>query len=143
MATGTRFVSAQNRYSLVARGIERELLPAAEAYGIGVLPYHPLANGLLTGKYRGGARPEGSRLTRMTDRLDGAPWKALDRLHAFCEVRGIEEIDVAFSWLLTRPQVASVIAGATTPEQVRRNARAWSWEPTAEDLAELDETFPA
>jgi aryl-alcohol dehydrogenase-like predicted oxidoreductase len=143
VATGTRFVSAQNRYSLVARGIERELLSAAEAYGIGVLPYHPLANGLLTGKYHGGARPEGSRLTRMADRLAGAPWEALDRLHAFCEVRGVEEVDVAFSWLLTRPQVASVIAGATTPGQVRRNARAWSWEPTAEDLAELDEIFPA
>ena len=143
MATGTRFVSAQDEYSLIERGIEKDRLPAAEAYDIGVLPYFPLASGLLTGKYRGGARPEGSRLTTLEDRLRGAPWEALDRLHAFCEVRGIEEVDVAFSWLLSRPQVASVIAGATTPEQVQRNARAWQWTPTAEDLAELEEVFPA
>ncbi len=143
MATGTRFVAAQNEYSLIRRGIEQEVLPAAQAYGLGVLPYFPLASGLLTGKYRGGARPKGSRLAMRDDWLSAAPWEALDRLHAYCEVRGIAEIDVAFSWLLTRPQVASVIAGATTPEQVRRNARAWSWKPTAEDLAELDEIFPA
>jgi len=143
MATGTRFVSAQDEYSLLRRGIEKDRLPAAEAYDIGVLPYFPLASGLLTGKYRGGARPEGSRLAASTARLADAPWDALDRLHEFCTARGIEEVDVAFSWLLSRPQVASVIAGATTPEQVRRNARAWTWEPTADDLAELDGIFPA
>lgn len=144
LGTGTRFVSAQNRYNLLERGLEHEVLPAAEAYGIGVLPYFPLANGLLTGKYAGGARPEGSRLVEAKPHLlESAPWEALARLHAFCAVRGIEEVDVALSWLLTRPQVASVIAGATTPDQVRRNARAWSWEPTAEDLTELDEIFPA
>lgn len=143
MASGTRFVSAQDEYSLVRRGIEKERLPAVTAYDLGLLPYFPLANGLLTGKYRGGARPEGSRLATRPDRLADTPWEALDRLHAFCAARGIEEVDVAFSWLLNRPQVASVIAGATTPEQVRRNARAWMWRPTSEDLAELDEIFPS
>jgi aryl-alcohol dehydrogenase-like predicted oxidoreductase len=144
LGTGTRFVSAQNHYNLLERGLEKEVLPAAEAYGIGVLPYFPLANGLLTGKYAGGARPEGSRLVEAKPQLlQSAPWEALDRLRAFCAVRGVEEVDVAFSWLLSRPQVASVIAGATQPEQVRRNARAWAWKPSAEDMAELDEMFPA
>jgi aryl-alcohol dehydrogenase-like predicted oxidoreductase len=140
----TRFVSAQNEYSLLSRGVEREVLPAATAYGIGVLPYFPLANGLLTGKYSGGARPDGSRLVVAKPHLlDSAPWEALDRFGAFCRERGVAEIDVAFSWLLSRPEVTSVIAGATRPEQVRRNAEAWSWTPTAEDLAELDQIFPA
>lgn len=142
-AIGTRFVSAQNEYSLLARGIEKEVLPAAEAYGLGVLPYFPLASGLLTGKYASGFAPAGSRLAARPERLAAAPWEALARLRAFCEVRGIEEVDVAVSWLLSRPAVSSVIAGATTPEQVGRNARAWSWVPSAEDLAELDEIFPA
>lgn len=141
---GTRFVSAQNNYSLLAREVEQEVLPAARAYGIGVLPYFPLANGLLTGKYTGGDRPDGSRLVIAKPHLlQTAPWAALDRFGAFCRERGVAEIDVAFSWLLSRPEVTSVIAGATRPEQVRRNAEAWSWSPTAEDLAELDEIFPA
>lgn len=140
----TPFVSAQNEYSLLSRGVEREVLPAAAAYGIGVLPYFPLANGLLTGKYSGGARPDRSRLVIAKPHLlETAPWEALDRFGAFCRERGVAEIDVAFSWLLSRPEVTSVIAGATSPEQVRRNAEAWSWTPTAEDLAELDEIFPA
>ncbi|MFE7505563.1 aldo/keto reductase [Promicromonospora sp. NPDC057488] len=141
---GTRFVSAQNKYSLLARGLEREVLPAAREYGIGVLPYHPLENGLLTGKYTGGARPDGSRLvTTKQQLLDTAPWAALDRFGEFCRERGVTETDVAFSWLLTRSEVSSVIAGATRPDQVRGNAQAWTWTPTAEDLAELDEIFPA
>jgi aryl-alcohol dehydrogenase-like predicted oxidoreductase len=142
--TSTRFVSAQNEYSLLSRDVEREVLPAAKAYGIGVLPYFPLANGLLTGKYSGGARPVGTRLvTAKRHLLETAPWEALDRFGAFCRERGVTETDVAFSWLLSRPEVSSVIAGATRPEQVRSNARAWSWTPTAEDLAELDTIFPA
>jgi aryl-alcohol dehydrogenase-like predicted oxidoreductase len=139
----TRFVSAQNEYSLLSRGVESEVLPAAQAYGIGVLPYFPLANGLLTGKYSGGARPGGTRLvTAKPHLLETAPWEALDRFGGFCRERGVTETDVAFSWLLSRPEVSSVIAGATRPEQVRANAQAWSWAPTAEDLAELDEIFP-
>ncbi|MEV0892652.1 aldo/keto reductase [Promicromonospora sp. NPDC050262] len=143
-AGGTRFVSAQNQYSLLSRGLEREVLPAARAYGIGVLPFFPLANGLLTGKYTGGARPDGSRLVvQKRDLLETAPWAVLDRFGAFCRERGVAETTVAFSWLLSRPEVSSVIAGATWPEQVRGNAQAWTWTPTAEDLAELDEIFPA
>lgn len=139
----TRFVSAQNEYSLLSRSVEREVLPAAQAYGIGVLPYFPLANGLLTGKYSGGARPDGSRLVVAKPHLlETAPWEALDRFGDFCRERGVAELDVAFSWLLSRPEVSSVIAGATRPEQVRRNAEAWSWSPSAEDLVELDEIFP-
>ncbi|MFI2366187.1 aldo/keto reductase [Promicromonospora sp. NPDC019610] len=142
--SGTRFVSAQNKYSLLARGLEREVLPAAREYGIGVLPYHPLENGLLTGKYAGGARPDGSRLvTAKPELLETAPWAALDRFAAFCRERDVTETVVAFSWLLSRPEVSSVIAGATRPEQVRGNAQAWTWTPTADDLAELDEIFPA
>jgi aryl-alcohol dehydrogenase-like predicted oxidoreductase len=144
MGSGTRFVSAQNEYSLLSRGIEREVLPAAKAYGVGVLPYFPLANGLLTGKYSGGARPDGSRLVVAKQHLlETAPWEALERFGRFCRERDVTETVVAFSWLLSRPEVSSVIAGATRPEQVRANAQAWSWTPTAEDLAELDEIFPA
>ena len=143
-AAGTvRFVSAQNQYNLVDRAAELEVLPAAAAYGIGVLPYFPLANGLLTGKYAHGARPDDGRLvTTKPHLLESAPWEALARLGAFCEVRRISEVQVAFGWLLSRPQVSSVIAGATKPEQVRQNAAAGAWVPTAEDLAELDEIFP-
>jgi aryl-alcohol dehydrogenase-like predicted oxidoreductase len=142
--SGTRFVSAQNEYSLLSRGIEREVLPAAKAYGVGVLPYFPLANGLLTGKYSGGARPDGSRLVVAKQHLlETAPWEALERFGQFCRERDVTETVVAFSWLLSRPEVSSVIAGATRPEQVRANAQAWSWTPTAEDLAEMDEIFPA
>jgi aryl-alcohol dehydrogenase-like predicted oxidoreductase len=141
--SGTRFVSAQNEYSLLSRGVEREVLPAATAYGIGLLPYFPLANGLLTGKYTGGARPDGTRLViAKRHLLETAPWEALDRFGTFCRERGITETDVAFSWLLSRPEVSSVIAGATRPEQVRANAQAWTWTPTPDDLAELDQIFP-
>ncbi|HEV6952725.1 MAG TPA: aldo/keto reductase [Promicromonospora sp.] len=140
---GTRFVSAQNRYSLLARGAEREVLPAARAYGIGFLPYFPLADGLLTGKYSRGARPEGTRLVDVKPHLlETAPWEALERFGAFCRERGVTEVVAAFSWLLSRPEVSSVIAGATRPEQVVANAQAWTWTPTADDLAELDEIFP-
>ncbi len=142
-AGGTRFVSAQNQYNLVDRAAELEVLPAAQAYGLGVLPYFPLANGLLTGKYAGGARPDDGRLVRTKPHLlESAPWEALDRLHAFCEARGITELQVALGWLLSRPQVSSVIAGATRPEQVRQNAAAGAWVPSTADLAELDEIFP-
>ncbi|WP_265522197.1 aldo/keto reductase [Oerskovia flava] len=138
-----RFVSAQNQYNLIDRAAELEVLPAAQAYDLGVLPYFPLANGLLTGKYAHGARPDDGRLvTSKPHLLDTAPWEALARLHAFCEVREITELQVAFGWLLAQPQVSSVIAGATKPEQVRQNAAAAAWVPSAQDLAELDDIFP-
>lgn len=138
-----RFVSAQNQYNLIDRGAELEVLPAADAYGIGVLPYFPLANGLLTGKYTRGERPADARLVHSKPALlDAAPWEALASLRAFCEVREITELQVAFGWLLSHRQVSSVIAGATRPEQIRANAASGSWIPTAADLTELDAIFP-
>ncbi|SDS34642.1 Predicted oxidoreductase [Paraoerskovia marina] len=138
----TRFVSAQNHYNLLDRRAELEVLPAAQAYGIGVLPYFPLANGLLTGKYTSGNRPEDSRLVRnKPGLLETAPWEQLDQLHQFCVERDVTELQVAFGWLLAQPAVASVIAGATTPEQIAQNAAASTWRPS-DDAARLDEIFP-
>ncbi len=139
----TPFISAQNHYSLLHREIERELMPAAEAFGIGILPFFPLANGLLTGKYSRGSAPAGSRLDRIKPgMLDTAPWETLDALRSFAEGRGVTMLHVAFGWLLARPQVASVIAGATRPEQLAANVEAATWVPTDEDLAAIDEIAP-
>lgn len=139
----TRFISAQNHYNLLDRRAELEVTPAAEAYGLGVLPYFPLANGLLTGKYKGGKAPEGSRLSRVrTHMLEDADWEQLGQFSAFAEERGLTELQVAFSWLAAQPAVCSVIAGATRPEQIRENATAVCWVPTDDELAELDEIFP-
>lgn len=138
------FISAQNHYNLLDRRAEAEVIPAAEAYGIGVLPYFPLANGLLTGKYSKGQAPAGSRLTHSrTNLLDTADMEQLRLFSDFARARDLTELEVAFSWLTSRPSVASVIAGATTPEQVRQNSKAASWNPTDADLAELDAIFPA
>ncbi|KRF40392.1 aldo/keto reductase [Terrabacter sp. Soil810] len=139
-AAGTsRFVSAQNEYSLLERDVEDELVPACEHVGVGLLPFFPLASGLLTGKYRRGEpAPEGTRLAGMADRLDGADWDTIEALEAYAAQRGLRPIDVAIGGLAAQPAVASVIAGATRPEQVVDNVRAGLWEPTAEDLAELD-----
>ncbi len=140
---GARFVSSQNHYNLLDRRAELEVIPAADAYGLGVLPYFPLANGLLTGKYSSGKAPEGSRLTHSrTNMLEDADYDQLRALGEFAEQRGLEAIEVAFSWLASRPAVASVIAGATRPEQVRQNAISADWAPTEEDEAALDEIFP-
>lgn len=138
-----RFVSSQIHYSLLARGAEREQIPAAERFGVGVLPYFPLANGLLTGKYADGRAPEGSRLASREDVLGRTDWEQLGRFSAFARERDVTEVQVAFSWLAAQPTVASVIAGATTPEQVTANAAATSWDPTDADLAALDALFPA
>ena len=140
----TPFISAQNQYSLLYRDPERELIPAAEAFGVGILPFFPLANGLLTGKYTQGNAPAGSRLDRIKPALmDTAPWEALQALQDFADARGITMLQVAFGWLLAQPQVTSVIAGATTPEQVTANAEAArAWQPDADDLAAIDAIFP-
>lgn len=139
----TPFISSQNHYNLLDRRAELEVTEAAEAYGLGVLPYFPLANGLLTGKYTRGTAPEGSRLSHTrTNLVHDADWDQLDRFSAFAEERGLTELQVAFSWLAAQPSVASVIAGATKPEQIRENAEAASWDPSPEDLDELDEIFP-
>jgi aryl-alcohol dehydrogenase-like predicted oxidoreductase len=135
----TRFVSAQNEYSLLTRGIETDLLPALQHYGIGLLPYYPLANGLLTGKYRRGEQaPAGSRIGAWGLDIDDRSFDVVEALTAYAEKRGVSLLDVAISGLAAQPAVSSVIAGATSAEQVRANVKAGQWQPTAEDLAELD-----
>ncbi|MCC2659488.1 MAG: aldo/keto reductase [Arthrobacter sp.] len=140
---GARFISAQNHYNLLDRRAELEVTPAAEAYGIGVLPYFPLANGLLTGKYAPHQAPEGTRLSHTrTHLVDEADWQQLKEFSAFAAERGLTEVQVAFSWLAAQPSVSSVIAGATRPEQVRQNAEAVAWVPDKAELEELDRIFP-
>ncbi len=140
----TPFVSAQNHYSLLHREPERELIPAAVKHGIGVLPFYPLENGLLTGKYTRGQAPAGSRLAVAKPQLlDSAPWEVLERLQSFADARGITMLALAFGWLLAQPAVGSVIGGATRPEQIVANtAAAAAWTPTPADLDELDQIAP-
>ena len=138
-----RFISAQNHYNLLDRRAELEVLPAAQAYGLGVLPYFPLANGLLTGKYSQGNAPGGTRLSHTrTNLVHDADWEQLGRFSQFAKERGLTEVQLAFSWLASRPAVGSIIAGATRPGQVRENAEAVRWTPTAAEQAELDGIFP-
>jgi aryl-alcohol dehydrogenase-like predicted oxidoreductase len=139
---GARFVSVQNQYSLLHRDPERDgVLAECERLGLAFIPYFPLASGLLTGKYRQGRpAPEGTRLSGGTSGrfLNEANLARVEKLLQFAESRGHTLLDLAFSWLLARPVVASVIAGATKPEQVRANAVAAGWKLTAADLAEID-----
>lgn len=135
-----RFVSAQNLYSLIERGAEAELIPACAAHGVGLLPYFPLASGLLTGKYRRGEEPPADgRIAAwgMNALLSDRNFDIVDGLTAFASDRGISLLDVAMGGLAAQPTVGSVIAGATTAEQVRANAEAGLWSPSAEDLAGL------
>ena len=133
-----RYVSAQNEYSLLERSVEAELIPSCERLEIGVLPYFPLASGLLTGKYRRGEpAPAGTRLVTRPDRLTPEVFDRLDALEAFAKERGRTLLELAFAWLLGHPAVSSVIAGATKPEQVRANADAGEWELDASDLQAL------
>ncbi|MFC4555112.1 aldo/keto reductase [Georgenia faecalis] len=139
----TPFISAQNEYSLLSRGIEADLVPAAEHVGVGILPYFPLASGLLTGKYRRGepARPD-TRLARRPERLAVADFDRIEALQALADRCGVTLLDVAIGGLAAQPGVASVIAGARRPEQVHANAAAGAWEPTIEDLIAIDEAAP-
>jgi aryl-alcohol dehydrogenase-like predicted oxidoreductase len=137
----TPFVSAQNHYNLLERGVEREVLPACERFGLGMLPFFPLASGLLTGKYQENQpAPEGGRLSepRYAPRLAHARWDTVDALRAFAEKRDLSLLEVAIGGLAAKPAVASVIAGATRPEQVAANVAAARWIPADEDLAELN-----
>lgn len=135
-----RFVSAQNEYSLYNRAAEAELVPACEAAGVGILPYFPLAYGLLTGKYRRNqAAPEGSRLAGQVNRLEGAAWDRIEALSAFAAERDIDLLTLAVGGLSAQPGVASVISGATRPEQIDANVAAGLWEPSEDDLRALDE----
>jgi aryl-alcohol dehydrogenase-like predicted oxidoreductase len=143
----TPFVSAQNHYSWLDREPERELVPALARFGVGLLPYFPLASGLLTGKYRRGeAPPGGTRLAHdgFAEWLAGARWDVIEGLEQFARERSLSLLDVAIGGLAAKPTVGSVIAGATSPEQVRANVEAGAWVPTADDLAALDAiTAPA
>jgi aryl-alcohol dehydrogenase-like predicted oxidoreductase len=134
-----RPVSAQNQYSLLRREAEEELLPTCERLGIGFLPYFPLASGLLTGKYRRGQPPsEGTRLSGRKDALTDETFDRIEGLERYGSERGLTLLQVAIGGLLPQAPVTSVIAGATKPEQVRANAEAGTWEPTADDLAGLN-----
>jgi aryl-alcohol dehydrogenase-like predicted oxidoreductase len=136
-----RFVSAQNEYSLLKRRIETDLVPALDKYGIGLLPYFPLASGILTGKYRRGeAPPEGSRVQawKMESALNDKTFDTLEALDEFAAARSITLLDVAIGGLAAQPTVSSVIAGATSPEQVVANVKAGEWRPSAEDLVAID-----
>jgi aryl-alcohol dehydrogenase-like predicted oxidoreductase len=136
----SRFVSAQNEYSWLARDAEAGLVPALVEYGIGLLPYYPLANGLLTGKYRRGEpAPAGTRIADFgrESSLTDETFDVVEALEGFAKSRGVELLDVAIGGLAAQPAVASVIAGATSAEQVGRNVAAGEWRPTDEDLEEL------
>ena len=137
-----RFVSVQNEYSLFHREPEREVLAECERRGLAFLPYFPLANGLLTGKYRAGRPlPQGTRISgteRFGKLLDEVHLQTVEALARFAESRGHTLLELAFSWLLARPLVPSVIAGATSAQQIRSNAAAVGWKLTPADLAEVD-----
>mgnify|MGYP001553333929 FL=1 len=137
------FATAQDEYSLVMRDAERDLIPAIEANGMSLLPYFPLASGLLTGKYKHGTEiPAGTRYargTRFSDRyMNEQNWAIVEKLNAFCAARSRTLLELAFSWLLSHDCLASVIAGATRPEQIDQNVKAASWELTPEERAEVD-----
>lgn len=139
----SRFVSCQDEYSLVVRDIEKDLLPCAQEYGLGLLPFFPLASGLLTGKYkRGQAAPDDTRfgkVARLRDRyVTPRNEEIVEQLQAFAQARGHSMLELAFSWLAARPQVSSVIAGATRVEQIEQNVKAATWKLSAEDMAEVD-----
>ena len=137
------FVGCQDELSLLARQNQKDLIPALAAHGVGFVPYYPLSGGALTGKYRKGApMPEGGRLTRGQRYLDRffneEKMDMIEALHAFAEARGHTLIELAMSWLAAQPQITSIIAGATRPEQLAANVSAVGWQLSAEDLAEID-----
>jgi aryl-alcohol dehydrogenase-like predicted oxidoreductase len=137
------FVSAQNRWSLLERDVEAEVVPAALHYGLGVLPYFPLANGLLTGKVRRGTPPpQGSRLAGRREYITDEKLDRVEALVDWAQQRGISVLEVAVGGLAAQPGCSSVIAGATSPEQVKANAAAAGWEPSADELADLNRIVP-
>ena len=142
----TRFVTAQNEYSLYNRVAEEELVPACAKHEVGLLPYFPLAYGLLTGKYRRGEEaPAGTRLaaSNQAARLAGADWDRIEALQRFADDRGVTLLELAIGGLAAHPGVTSVIAGATRPEQVAANAAAGAWTPTIDDLIALRQLRPS
>jgi aryl-alcohol dehydrogenase-like predicted oxidoreductase len=141
----TPFISAQNHWSLLERAAEHEVVPAAIHFGLGLLPYYPLANGLLTGKVRRGQDiPEGTRLSesRRAGYVTDAKLDKVEALIAWGQEQGVSILDIAIGGLAAQPGCASVIAGATSPEQVKANAAAGRWEPTEEQLDAIDAIVP-
>jgi aryl-alcohol dehydrogenase-like predicted oxidoreductase len=136
-------VSLQNEYSLLKRELETGVVPACERHGLGILPYFPLARGLLTGKYRRGeAGPEGARLSSREEVADARTFDVLEALERYAEERGVSLLEVAIGGLAAQPAVASVIAGARRPDQIAGNARAARWVPSEDDLRALNEIVP-
>ena len=138
-----RFSSCQDEYSLLVRTVEHKLIPTIERHGLGLLPYFPLANGLLTGKYRRNKQPaEGTRLAAWKSIAERYAternWKNVEGLQKFATERNHSLLELAFSWLLSKPVVSCVIAGATRPEQVEQNVAAVNWSLSPEDLATID-----
>jgi aryl-alcohol dehydrogenase-like predicted oxidoreductase len=136
------YVSAQNHYNLLNREIEKELIPACRHFGVGILPFFPLASGFLTGKYRRGEEPkQGTRFAAMRRLADpmmtDANFKTIEQLDEFARKRDHSLTDLAVGWLATQPEISSVISGATSPEQVKENAKAINWRLTAEEMAEV------
>ena len=141
-----RFIAAQNNYNLLDRRVEAELAPACEQFGIGILPYFPLASGLLTGRYRRGeAAPDGSRMKEwgMESQLTDQRFDVIDQLQSYADERAITLLDVAIGGLAAQRAVGSVIAGATSPDQVAANVSAGAWVPSKEDRAALDAIVPS
>ena len=134
------FISAQDEYSLVNRSLDRENLGVMQNYGLGLLPYYPLASGVLTGKHKRGQAAAGTRLTMQTFSgfMNDANFDIVDKLDAFVKARGHTLLELAFSWLAARPTVGSIIAGATKPEQIDANVKAVGWELNADDMQEID-----
>ncbi len=147
VADGARFVSVQNHYNLLNRGDEREVLPECERLGLAYLPFFPLASGMLTGKYTKGEAPAaGTRMQRWGERASGLlsdqNFEVVDALSAWAASHGHSLLDLAFAWLIEKPIIPSVIAGATKPDQVRANAAAGGWHLSAEDASEVDALAP-
>ena len=139
----TRFVSCQDEYNILNREIERELISAMQRYGCGLLPYFPLASGLLTGKYQSNKMPEGARLTDMPTfanrvYVTDENFSIVEKLNAFAKQHGHSLLELAFSWMAARPTTASIIAGATKPEQIDANVDAIGWKMTPEQISEVD-----
>jgi aryl-alcohol dehydrogenase-like predicted oxidoreductase len=141
-----KFISAQNEYSLIERGVESEVLPAVREYGLGFLPFFPLYQGVFTGKYTrsGGGADDGRLSVIRPELLTNVDWDAMDRYQSFCDERGITMLAATLGWFLAQPVLASVIAGATKPQQVEQNvAAAATWTPTTDELAAIGSFFPA
>ena len=138
-----RFVSCQDEYNILNRNVEAELIPAMQKYGCGLLPYYPLASGLLTGKYKRTEMPEGARLTEMPTfanriYLTDENFDIVDNLHKFANKTGHSILELAFGWMASRPTTASIIAGATKPEQIDANVAAVNWVLSQSEIDEVD-----